>query len=162
MRGRGKKIKSPKQFPNPRRGEEGGRRKKKYQEGGDGRGGKKNSEHTGSVDAKINTLKSEGKCSPSSGKSTKRASQFDLKLTREKTKSNSRAYHWDSEYLSHRYIGKLCRYNRRQKGIKCKCITNECVGGISRCTKRQNWLEVADYAYITKSKVRMCNLDNVN
>ena len=30
------------------------------------------------VDAKINTLKSEGKCSPSSGKSTKRASQFDL------------------------------------------------------------------------------------
>jgi len=41
---------------------------------------------------KINTLESEGKCSPSSGKSTKRASQFDLKLTREKTKSNSRAY----------------------------------------------------------------------
>jgi hypothetical protein len=30
------------------------------------------------VDAKINTLKSEGKCSPSSGKSTKRASQFDM------------------------------------------------------------------------------------
>jgi len=45
-----------------------------------------------SVDAKINTLESEGKCSPSHGKSTKRASQFDLKLTREKTKSNSRAY----------------------------------------------------------------------
>ena len=38
------------------------------------------------VDAKINTLQSEGKCSPSSGKSTKRASQFDLKLTREKNK----------------------------------------------------------------------------
>ena len=38
------------------------------------------------VDAKINTLESEGKCSPSHGKSTKRASQFDLKLTREKTK----------------------------------------------------------------------------
>ena len=36
------------------------------------------------IDAKINTLESEGKCSPSSGKSTKRASQFDLKLTREK------------------------------------------------------------------------------
>ena len=32
-----------------------------------------------SVDARINTLESEGKCSPSSGKSTKRASQFDLK-----------------------------------------------------------------------------------
>ena len=44
------------------------------------------------VDAKINTLESKGKCSPSHGKSTKRASQFDLKLTREKTKSNSRAY----------------------------------------------------------------------
>ena len=44
------------------------------------------------VDAKINTLESDGKCSPSHGKSTKRASQFDLKLTREKTKSNSRAY----------------------------------------------------------------------
>ena len=29
------------------------------------------------VDAKINTLESEGKCSPSHGKSTKRASQFD-------------------------------------------------------------------------------------
>ena len=44
------------------------------------------------VDAKINTLESEGKCSPNTKKSTKRASQFDLKLTREKTKSNSRAY----------------------------------------------------------------------
>ena len=44
------------------------------------------------VDAKINTLESEGKCSPSHGKSTKRASQFDMKLTRQKTKSNSRAY----------------------------------------------------------------------
>ena len=45
-----------------------------------------------SVDAKINTLESDGKCSPSHGKSTRRASQFDLKLTREKTKLNSRAY----------------------------------------------------------------------
>src|SRR6185295_19647523 len=44
------------------------------------------------VDAKINTLESEGKCSPSHGKSTKHASQFVLKLTREKTKSNSRVY----------------------------------------------------------------------
>ena len=60
------------------------------------------------VDAKINTLESEGKCSPSSGKSTKRASQFDLKLTREKTKSNSRAYWLGSEYLSDERIGKLC------------------------------------------------------
>ena len=30
------------------------------------------------VDTKINTLESEGKCSLSSGKSTKRASQFDM------------------------------------------------------------------------------------
>jgi hypothetical protein len=30
------------------------------------------------VDAKINTLESEGKCSPISGRSTKRASQFEL------------------------------------------------------------------------------------
>ena len=44
------------------------------------------------VDAKINTLESEGKCSPNTEKSTKRASQFDLKLTRKKTESNSRAY----------------------------------------------------------------------
>ena len=40
----------------------------------------------GRVDTKINTLEAEGKCSPSHEKSTKRASQFDLKLTREKTK----------------------------------------------------------------------------
>ena len=45
-----------------------------------------------SADVKINTLESEGKCSPSSGKSTKRASQFDLQLTRDKQKLNSRAY----------------------------------------------------------------------
>ena len=44
------------------------------------------------VDAKINTLESKGKCSPSHRKSTKHASQFDLKLIRKKTKSNSRAY----------------------------------------------------------------------
>ena len=44
------------------------------------------------VDTKINTLESEDKCSPSFEKSTKRASQFDLKLTREKIKLNSRAY----------------------------------------------------------------------
>jgi len=44
------------------------------------------------VDAKINTLESEGKCSPSSGKSTKCASQFDLQLTRDKRKLKLRAY----------------------------------------------------------------------
>ena len=83
------------------------------------------------VDAKINTLESEGKCSLSHRKSTKRASQFDLKLTREKTKSNSRAYRLDSEYLLDGRIGKLCRYYRRQKGIKCKRVVNERIGRIS-------------------------------
>ena len=38
------------------------------------------------VDAKINTLESEGKCSPSHGKSTKRASQFDLKIDKGENK----------------------------------------------------------------------------
>jgi len=42
--------------------------------------------------AKINTLESEGKCFPSSKKSTKHASQFDLQLTRDKQKFNLRAY----------------------------------------------------------------------
>ena len=45
-----------------------------------------------SVDVKINTLQSEGKCSPSSRKSTKHDSQFDLQLTRYKQKLNLRAY----------------------------------------------------------------------
>ena len=45
-----------------------------------------------SVDVKINTLESEGKCSSSHEKSTKRASQFDLQLTRSKTRLNSREY----------------------------------------------------------------------
>ena len=49
--------------------------------------------HIGSVLlTQKSTLKSEGKCSPNTEKSTKRASQFDLKLTRKKIKSNSRAY----------------------------------------------------------------------
>ena len=69
---------------------------------------------------------------------------------------------WDSQYLSYRRIGKLCRYNMRQKDIKCERVTNERVGKISRCTRRQNWLEVADYACMTKSKLRMCNLDDIN
>ena len=66
----------------------------------------------------------------------------------------------DSENLSHRRIGKLCRYNRRQKDIKCERVINERVGRISRCTKRQNRLWVDDRVCITKSKLRMCNLDD--
>ena len=50
------------------------------------------SRESNDVDAKINTLESEDKCSPSSGKSTKRASQFDLQLTRDKKKLNLRVY----------------------------------------------------------------------
>ena len=44
------------------------------------------------VDTKINTLKSEGKCSLCFEKSTKRASQFDLQLTRDKQMLNLRVY----------------------------------------------------------------------
>ena len=47
------------------------------------------------VDAKINTLESEGKFSPSSENSTKHASQFDLQLTRNKQKLNLRVYRLD-------------------------------------------------------------------
>ena len=74
------------------------------------------------VDAKINTLESEGKCSPSHEKSTKRASQFDLKLNRKKQSQIRERISWDSEYLSDGRIGKLCRYYRRQKDIKCKRV----------------------------------------
>ena len=45
-----------------------------------------------SVDAKSNTLESKGKCSLSSEKLTKYASQFDLQLTKDKQKLNLRAY----------------------------------------------------------------------
>ena len=64
---------------------------------------------------------------------------------------------WDSEYLSHRRIGNLCRYSKRQKDIKYERVINERVGRISRCTKWQNRLKIADCAYITKSKLRMCS-----
>ena len=46
--------------------------------------------------------------------------------------------------------------------FKCKRVINKCVGRISRCTRRQNRLWVADYACVTKSKLRMCNSDDVN
>ena len=46
--------------------------------------------------------------------------------------------------------------------FKYKRIINECVGRISRCTRRQNRLWVADYACVTRSKLRMCNSDYVN
>ena len=45
---------------------------------------------------------------------------------------------WDSEYLSHRRIGRLCWYRRQQKDSKCERIMNERVGWTSWCTKRQN------------------------
>ena len=46
--------------------------------------------------------------------------------------------------------------------FKYKRVINECVGRISRCTRRQNRLWVADYACVTRSKLRMCNSDDVN
>ena len=42
------------------------------------------SAESAAVDEKINTLESKDKCSPSFRKSTKRASQFDLQLTRKR------------------------------------------------------------------------------
>ena len=58
---------------------------------------------------------------------------------------------WDSEYLSDGRIGKLCRYYKRQKDIKCKRIVNERIGRISRYTKRQNRLWTADHVCMTRS-----------
>jgi hypothetical protein len=45
---------------------------------------------------------------------------------------------WDSEYLSGGRIGKLCRYYRWQKDIKCERVVDERIGRISRYTRRQN------------------------
>ena len=114
-----------------------------------------------SVDAKINTLDSEGKCSSSFEKSTKRASQFDLQLTSDKQKSNSRAYRLGFR-ISLTQAYRLCRYKRRQKNIKCQRVVNMRVGRISRCEKRQDQLVVANCTYITKSKLRMCNSDDTS
>ena len=49
-----------------------------------------------------------------------------------------------------------------KKDIKCKHVVKERIGRISRCTKRQNRFEIADRAYITKSKLRMCNINDAN
>ena len=64
---------------------------------------------------------------------------------------------WDSEYLSHKRIGRLCRYGRRQKNIKCEYEINKHVSRISRCEKWQNQLKGADCPCITRSKLPMCN-----
>ena len=69
---------------------------------------------------------------------------------------------WDSEYLSDGRIDKLCRYYSRQKNIKCKRIVKERIDRISRCTNRQNRLWTADRVCMTRSKLRMCNSDDVS
>ena len=46
--------------------------------------------------------------------------------------------------------------------FKCGCVINERVGRISRCTKRQNRLWIADCVCMTRSKLRMCNSDDVS
>ena len=74
-----------------------------------------------------------------------------------KQSQNRERIGWDSEYLLHRRIGRLCRYRRQQKNIKCGCMINERVGRIGRCGKRQNQLMGADCMYTTRSKLRMCN-----
>ena len=58
------------------------------------------------VDAKINTLESEGKCSPSTEKSTKRASQSDLLIDKETRQTlNSRVYRLDFRITLTQRIG---------------------------------------------------------
>jgi len=88
------------------------------------------------VDAKFNTLESEGKCSLS----TENRPNVPINLTwnwQERKQSRIRErIGWDSEYLSHRRIGKLCRYSKWQKDIKCERVINKRVGRIRRCTKR--------------------------
>ena len=65
---------------------------------------------------------------------------------------------WDSENLSDERIGKLCRYYGRQKDIKCRRVVKERIG---RVTKRQNRLWIDDLVYMIKSKLWMCNSDDV-
>ena len=80
---------------------------------------------------------------------------------REKQSQIRECIDWDSEYLSDRRIGKLCRYYRRQKDIEYECVINECIGRISWYTKRQNRLRIAYYTCITRPKLRMYSLDLV-
>ena len=110
---------------------------------------------------KINTLESEGKCLPSSGKSTKRASQFDLQLTIDKQKLNSRAYRLGFRISVTPAYRQALPIEKTTKEIKCRCRTNKRTGGFSRCEKRQNQLVGADYTCVIRSKLRMCNLDDV-
>ena len=58
---------------------------------------------------------------------------------------------WDSEYLSDGRIGKLCR----------KHVINERIDRISQYTKRQNRIWTADCVCMIRSKLRMCNSDDV-
>ena len=95
------------------------------------------------------------------GKSTKHASQFDLKLTREKTKSNSRTYRLGFRISLRWVYRQTLRYYRRQKDIKCNHVINKRIGRISRYTKWQNRLWIADRICMTRSKLRMCNSDDV-
>ena len=113
------------------------------------------------VDAKINTLESEDKCSPS----TESEPNVPVNLTwnwqgRKQSQIRERIG-WDSEYLSYGCIGKLCRYYGRQKDIKGKRVVNERIGRISRYTKRHNRLWTANHVCMTRSKLRMCSSDDV-
>ena len=70
------------------------------------------------VDAKINTLESEGKCSPSTESEPSVPVNLTCWLTRRQSKHSIRGcIGWSSDYPSDKRIGKLCRYNTRQKNI---------------------------------------------
>ena len=83
------------------------------------------------VDAKINTLESEGKCSPSSEKSTKRASQFDLKLIREKKKVKFESVSAGIPNISQTGVSASFADTVDDKRILNASVINERVGRIS-------------------------------
>ena len=118
--------------------------------------------YLGAVDAKINTLESEGKCSPSTESRPSVPVNLTWNWQGKKQNQIRERIGWDFECLSDKRIGKLCRYRKRQKDIKCKRVVKEHVGRISRCTKRRNWLWAADFTCITRSKLWMYNLDDVS
>jgi len=49
-----------------------------------------------------------------------------------------------------------------KKDIKCKRVVKERIGRIILCTKWQNRLWTADRVCVTRSKLRMCNSDDVS
>ena len=115
------------------------------------------------VDAKINTLEFEGKCSPSTESRPSVPVNLTCWLTRIQVNVKFEGVSAGVPIIPQIAVSASFADTECDKRIfKCKRIINECVGKISRCTRRQNRLWVADYARVTKSKLRMCNSDDVN